>query len=281
MYTRRITRIHRTAIVVAVDCSTSMQCPTKINNLVMTKAEAIAFACNFLIDELLALATRHDGVRNYYDVAILGYSGDGVESLLPNEGFHSITHLANIAPATRDYHFDSIIPTGEHCTASYAIRSWIEPKATGNTPMFEALSEVSRLVEEWCSEEHNRESFPPIVFNISDGEPTDASHYEMISVAERIKASGTRNGNTLLFNLHLGSDIANKAITFPREYDFASECRHQNMLFRMSSILPNNLESLVKEQRIEQGPYRCVAFNATFSEVMAMLNIGSESISRH
>ena len=94
MYEQRITRTHRTAIILVIDCSTSMQELTTINNLRMSKADAIAFACNYLIDELMALATRHDGLRNYYDIAIIGFSGDGIVSLLPSEGFISIAQLA-------------------------------------------------------------------------------------------------------------------------------------------------------------------------------------------
>ena len=281
MYEQRITRTHRTAIILVIDCSTSMQELTTINNLRMSKADAIAFACNYLIDELMALATRHDGLRNYYDIAIIGYSGDGIESLLPAEGFNSIAQLALLAPEKRNYTFvcnDSAI--GE-CSMTYSIRPWIEAKATGSTPMFEALSAVADLVEDWCSNPVNRHSFPPLVFNISDGEPTDATINEMITIAERVKHTSTNDGNTLLFNIHLGSNTSQQPITFPREYNYTSECPHQNMLFRMSSLLPKNLESMMEEQRADKGPYRCVAFNASFGELMSMLNIGSESISRN
>ena len=64
MYEQRITRTHRTAIILVVDCSTSMQEITTINNLVMSKSEAIAFACNYLIDELL-LRNNPEHLRSY------------------------------------------------------------------------------------------------------------------------------------------------------------------------------------------------------------------------
>lgn len=285
MYSQRITRTRRTAIVLAVDCSTSMQEMTAINDMPMSKAEAIAFACNYLVDELMALATRHDGLRDYYDIAIIGYSGDGIESLLPDEGFNSIANLATIAPAARDYTFVCNDPLLGRCDISYAIRPWIEAKATGSTPMFEALTLASELVERWCADPANRNSFPPMVFNISDGEPTDATIDEMITIAERIKQSATTDGNALLFNLHLGNESSQRPVVFPRECNFRSECPHQNMLFRMSSRLPERLEaamtSATDEHHADRGPYRCVAFNASFSELMSMLNIGSESIANN
>ncbi|MBP3433036.1 MAG: VWA domain-containing protein [Alistipes sp.] len=281
MYEQRITRAHRTAIVLVVDCSTSMQEMTTINNLVMPKAEAIAFASNYLIDELMALATRYDGLRDYYDIAIIGYSGDGVESLLPADGFNSIAHLATIAPEKRDFTFICKDVVDEDCSTTYAIRPWVDAKATGSTPMFEALAMVADLVEKWCNEPTNRQSFPPMVFNISDGEPTDGTIDELISIAERIKHTATKDGNTLLFNIHLGNNTAQHPVTFPCEYNYTSECPHQNMLFRMSSLLPEGLESALEEQRADHGPYRCVAFNASFGELMSILNIGSESVKRN
>lgn len=281
MYEQRITRNHRTAIVLVIDCSTSMQEMTTINDLKMSKAEAIAFACNYFIDELMALATRHDGLRDYYDIAIVGYSGEGIESLLPTEGFNSIAHLATIAPELCDYTFTCDDPIDGPCKMSFAIRPWVEAKATGSTPMFEALTEAARLVEEWCHASDNSQSFPPMVFNISDGEPTDGTRDEMISIAERIKGCSTSDGNALLFNLHLGSNTSQRPVCFPRDYNFMSECPHQNMLFRMSSLLPERMERTIAERRADRGPYRCVAFNASFGELMSMLNIGSESISQH
>ena len=75
--------------------------------------------------------------------------------------------------------------------------------------------------------------------------------------------------------------LAHLPVTFPRDYNYTSECPHQNMLFRMSSLLPESLESVLEEQRTERGPYRCVAFNASFGELMSILNIGSESATRN
>ena len=39
--------------------------------------------------------------------------------------------------------------------------------------MYEMFTAVTALAERWCGEPQNAESFPPIVFNITDGELTD------------------------------------------------------------------------------------------------------------
>ena len=78
MYTQEITRTHRTAFVIAIDQSSSMQESVVVNSRRMTKAEAVAAITNRLIDELVMRARRDDGIRNYYDIAVIGYGNEKV-----------------------------------------------------------------------------------------------------------------------------------------------------------------------------------------------------------
>ena len=90
MYTQSITRTHRTAIILAIDGSGSMAEKIRFRNRQMTKAEAVATITNGMLFELIERARRSDGVRDYYDIAVIGYSGDDeVYSLLP--GVFNIT----------------------------------------------------------------------------------------------------------------------------------------------------------------------------------------------
>ncbi len=50
MYTQEITRTHRTAFVIAIDQSSSMQESVVVNSRRMTKAEAVAAITNRLIN---------------------------------------------------------------------------------------------------------------------------------------------------------------------------------------------------------------------------------------
>ena len=84
MYTQSITRNHRTAFILAIDGSGSMAESILFRGRCMTKAEAVATITNDLLFELVERARRSDGVRDYYDIAVVGYSGDDeVRSLLP------------------------------------------------------------------------------------------------------------------------------------------------------------------------------------------------------
>ena len=74
MYTQSITRNHRTAFILAIDGSGSMAESILFRGRCMTKAEAVATITNDLLFELVERARRSDGVRDYYDIAVVGYS---------------------------------------------------------------------------------------------------------------------------------------------------------------------------------------------------------------
>lgn len=105
MYQQHVTHRNRTAVILVIDCSVSMKARTHINDMPIAMSEAAAMVSNFIIDELIERARRNDKVRNYYDIAVIGYSGDGVESLLPmsGDGFVSIDRLAEHAPQPKTY----------------------------------------------------------------------------------------------------------------------------------------------------------------------------------
>ena len=98
MYAQEITRRHRTAFVIMLDRSASMQGRVRFGRMMMTKAEAVAFTANALISELVDRSRRTDGVRNYYDVAVVGYGNDSVDTLLDEAGWLSVDALARREP---------------------------------------------------------------------------------------------------------------------------------------------------------------------------------------
>ena len=101
MYTQSITRTHRTAIILAIDGSGSMAEKIRFRNRQMTKAEAVATITNDMLFELIERARRSDGVRDYYDIAVIGYSGDDeVYSLLP--GGRELISVAELAAGSRE-----------------------------------------------------------------------------------------------------------------------------------------------------------------------------------
>ena len=279
MYSQLITHLHRTAFIIAVDCSTSMQEAIEFNKQRMRKADAVAIVCNYILDELLERATRHCEVRNYYDIAVVGYSNDDIIPIIPEyaDTLISIDRLAEIAPKPERF----VVEAREASTSTELIlRKWIEPRAAGRTPMLAALTYIYTLLERWCSMPDNIDSFPPMVFNITDGEATDATANELVAMAQRICKTGTSDGETLLINVHLGASTDDERVIFPSEQSFDYKSEYQLTLYRMSSIMPKTMEPLIEELTTASGgaPYRGMALNVTPSELFTILNIGSESI---
>ena len=92
---------------------------------------------------------------------------------------------------------------------------WFDPVAENGTPMREAIELARDILRLWIVE--HRRSYPPIVINITDGEPND----DPTEAAGKLMALETEDGNVLLYNLHL-SELAASPLLFPRDLFRAS-----------------------------------------------------------
>ncbi len=71
----------------------------------------------------------------------------------------------------------------------------------------------------WCADPAHAESFPPMVFNITDGEATDCDDAGTgCAVADQIKSLRTADGNVLLVNIHIAAGTPN-GVFFPRPHE--------------------------------------------------------------
>ncbi|MBR5801711.1 MAG: VWA domain-containing protein [Alistipes sp.] len=280
MYSQEITRRHRTAFIIALDQSTSMQEEVRFGRLKMSKAEAVAYTANILITELIDRSRRKDGVRNYYDIAVVGYSDDEVRMLLSEDGFVSVKSLAERIPEAVTISFEESMPDKTTALVKHHIHPWIEPKAEGNTPMYEALLRIREMVEEWCEQEQNRQSFPPIVFNITDGEASDCDDNELRYAADMLRRTGTEDGQTLLINIHLSTDLSLPSMIFPMAEELLSANRYARLLAECSSLMPECFNAEIGELKISAStpPYRGMGYNASVIELLSIINIGSRSI---
>ena len=282
MYTQSITRTHRTAFVLAIDGSGSMSEEIRFRSRTATKAEAVAAVTNDLLFELVERARRDDGVRDYYNIAVIGYSGDDeIRPLLP-EGrwMMAVSELAALETPVRTETVEHRLPDGTIALREIPSPAWIEPHAAGRTPMYQALAEVRDLVAEWCARTANAESFPPVVFNITDGEATDCDAEELRAVAEQIRSLGTADGNALLINIHIAADESGRTVFFPTEEEAAYPNRYARLLYDCSSPMPALFDAAIREAKGPGAlpPFRGMSFNASAAELIAMLNIGSISV---
>ena len=281
MYTQEITRRHRAAIVIAIDQSCSMSGRMMLNGWDLSKAEVVSMVVGRLIDELILRSHRDNGYRHYYDIALVGYSGESVYSLLGDEiMFHPITILAGRDVSTTAYALGYKTLNNGTYTFQEKVSLWVEPAAQGATPMYKMICSVTDLVAEWCAKEENSESFPPLVFNITDGEASDASYDMLRSASHRLQSTGTADGRTLFINVHISSNTNHAPLLFPNIHEVSLSIRHAHLLMDMSSVIPESLHPYVKDCRpnFANPPYIAMSYNASMSELVAMLNIGSRSI---
>ena len=237
MYTQSITRTHRTAFILAIDGSGSMAEQILFRGRQMTKAQAVASVTNGMLFELIERARRSDGVRDYYDIAVIGYSGDDeVYSLLPGgKELISVAELAAGEPPIKKEAIEYRLPDGSVALREIPSPVWVEPEAAGQTPMCEALRRVRDIAAEWCADPAHADSFPPMVFNITDGEATDCDDAELRAVAKQIKSLGTTDGNVLLVNIHIAAGDTPHMVFFPS----AIILHHSGRMLISTDFTPN------------------------------------------
>ncbi len=279
MYTQSITRTHRTAFIFVIDGSGSMAEKIRYRGRQMTKADAVASITNGM---LIERARRSDGVRNYYDIAVLGYSGDDeVYSLLPGgREVISVAELAAGEPPMKTELVEYRLPDGSNALREISTPAWVEPEAAGQTPMCEALRRVRDIAAAWCADPAHAESFPPIVFNITDGEATDCDDGDLRAVAEQIKSLRTADGSVLLVNIHIAAGDTPQTVFFPTAEEAGYPNRYAAVLYDCSSPMPEVFDEAIREAKGPGAmpPFRGMSYNASAEQLITMLNIGSISV---
>ena len=192
----------------------------------------------------------------------------------------SVTELAGIAPTLRRTAVECRLPDGGIALREVTVPTWIEPHAVGQTPMCEALRRIRDLAAAWCADPAHAESFPPVVFHITDGEATDCDDEELRTVAGQIRDLGTADGKVLLINIHIAADAEGRSVFFPSEEESAYPNRYATLLCDCSSVMPEVFEAAIREAKGPGAlpPFRGVSYNASADQLVAMLNIGSISV---
>lgn len=265
-YIQRITRRAPTAFVLMVDQSGSMGESWQGG---VSKSVQVASIVNNALRNLVLQATSGSGneVRHYADVAVIGYGGvssQGVTSMLSGttiaQPFLPISKIASQPKVT-------VIENPDGTRRREVV--WFDPKHGGGTPMHSAFSAISSALEFWVS--NHRNSFPPVVINITDGESTDA---DPSSVARDITGLETDDGNVLLFTVYIGTGGGKQALYPASAPEGLSPAAMQ--MFQISSIVPEALRSMAEGLGIHIGVKgRGFLFNADRDEVSGLINFGT------
>ncbi len=281
MYSARINRTHPVAFIILIDQSGSMSEPTVFMQRKMSKAEAVALIVNRMIAELMFRCKRDDGYRSYFDIAVLGYHDDQVVSLWKeaNRQFVSSQDLADVELPELRMEQERRMPDGRTTVVSTLQKQWVKPHAAGKTPMFKALSACCELCKSWCAQEKHRASYPPTIFNITDGESSDGDDRQLLDMAEKIRMLSTDDGQALLVNIHICSGEASDPVLFPQSEEELPDQRYARLLYRMSSEMPEVYEEEIAALKGHSGKhFRGISYNAGMTDLIDMMNVGSASV---
>lgn len=280
-YTARITSSRPSAIMIMVDRSGSMDETVTWHGQSIKKSEAVALAINNMIAEIIARSQGDDMPRHYFDIGVVGYSDDRVYPLLEGVDDSWMMSPAELLGAVRRVvrsECQRTLPDGRMVTNTVMQRVWVEAGADSRTPMFSAFSHVYIRMAAWCA--MHRDSFPPMVINITDGEITDGDPQRLLQAAAKLTDLSTEDGNLMLLNVHV-SGSNDQSLVFPSELSELPEDRNARLLYSMSSVMPQLFWPEVRELlglSDDKGEFRGVAYNASVLDLVRMLNIGSSTV---
>lgn len=285
-YCKRITRDEPAAIVLLLDQSGSMIEEIKDNKGVYkTKAEHLAWIVNQFMEELL-LTCQKEVLKEYFEILIIGYGANyGADEVQvvwqgPLEGkvWVTVPELRNGSLRTESFSYNNPKPIGKRVIVEET-KIWVEPKAGVLTPMRTALEMATEYLQDWTNE--HSDSFPPMVFNITDGHATDIDDFsELVDVAKALKTIRTDDGEVLLFNLLLIEELGEmQEYPLVSQRDQFSENDYYLSLFDASSTIPNNLLAHVRKKgyKPQDGDIKGLVFG-DINSIINMLNIGTSTI---
>jgi hypothetical protein len=275
MYTAEISRSNPTAFLFLVDQSGSMDDKMSSGR---SKAQQVADVINRTLPILIARCTRAaDGTRNYFDIGVIGYSGDGAyngfQGALGSSVMYPIKAIEASPLRIEDRKKKMDDGAGGIVEQSIKFPVWFEPQANGGTPMCQAITKAAEELVAWCDSHPN--SYPPTVLHITDGESTDGDPEEL---AIRLRQIQTGDGSLLMFNLHVSTSNAN-SVEFPAS-EIGLPDAYAKLLFRMSSPLPDHLIKFAQEKGYKVGmESRGFMFNAADpSQIVDFFDIGTRAI---
>lgn len=272
-YSAEISRANPSCFIFLVDQSGSMVEPIAGSDG-KRKCDSVADAINRLLHNLIIKCARGEGIRNFYEVCVIGYGAQvspGFSGPLAGRDIVPISEVAN-SPARVEERIKQIDDgAGGTITQKVKFPVWFEPVAKGTTPMGAALDLAHHLLQGWVGK--HTYSYPPIVINISDGEATD---FGPVPQAEALTSLATSDGNVLLLNCHISSQPVSPIVFPDSDADLPDE--FARTLYQVSSVLPDTMRNMARNEGFNLGDEaRGFAFNADLVELIRFLDIGTRA----
>lgn len=271
-YSAEISRSSPTAFLFIVDQSGSMNDKMSSGR---SKAEQVADVLNRTLATLITRCTKSEGTRNYFEIGVIGYGGNGAyngfQGPLSSQVIHPISEIESSPLKIEERKKKVDDGAGGIIEQGIKFPVWFEPHASGGTPMCQAITKAAEELVSWC--DSHPDSYPPTVLHITDGESTDGDPEQLAAQLSQIQTS---DGSVLLFNLHVSTLGANP-IEFPASQNNLAD-DYAKLLFRMSSQLPEHLIQFAQEKGFNVGmESRGFMFNADAVQIVDFFDIGTRA----
>lgn len=268
----QISRNNPTAFLFVVDQSGSMSDRMAIGK---SKAEFVSDALNRTLMNLIGRCTKAEGVRDYFEVGVIGYGGRGVDNgfsgALGARVLNPVSAIEQNPTRVEDRKKKMDDGAGGIVETSVKFPVWFEPRADGGTPMRAALTKAAEELAAWC--DAHPESYPPTILHVTDGESGDGDPEE---IAANLGQLRTNDGAVVVMNIHV-SALGFDTIKFPSSESGLPDS-YAKMLFRMSSVLPPHIAAFAKDKGYAVSPEsRGYMFNAEAGEIVDFFDIGTRA----
>jgi hypothetical protein len=258
-YEAEITRANPGCFLFLIDQSGSMADKIADQKGGKSKAQGVADAINDLLNDLVLKCTKEDGVRDYFELGVIGYAdkvGSAFAGVLANRDLIPLSEVAKYRGLSKE--------SGE-------LFIQFKPVAEGDTRMCAALNHAYQVLDDWVR--RHPFSYPPIVINITDGEATDGNPIEP---ASHLASLRTSDGNVLIFNCHISAK-RDKPVLFP--HDAKAIPAYGPRLFMMSSILPPKFRETARKLGFDVvDDTRGFAFNVELTDLVKFLDLGKHAV---
>jgi len=281
-YSQEISRECKGVFLFMIDQSRSMnkEFGPDLSGKMVSRAVVVANALNGTLEELVNRCMRDEGVRDYFDVGIIGYGRTNRPEFCWRGGLAGrrlvpISEVASNAE-TEEVEIETEV-RGQVLIERITLSRWIDPVGVDSTPMNAALRLAHATLETWVRD--NPHSFPPVVINITDGMANDVNtDAELLATARKLTELKTSDGNVLLINCHIagGTDAP---VVFPSSPTELPRAPYAKLLFDMSSELSNRHRAIICEvfdRDLDRTPViKGMAFNADAVALLKLLDIGT------
>lgn len=271
-YSAEISRNNPSCFLFVIDQSGSMS--DNYVNVGKPKSEALADVINRMLQQLVIKCAKSEGVRDYYNVGVIGYGANGVGAAfsgnLSGKNLVPISEIANNPARIEERNKKVSDGAGGLVDTSVKFPIWFDPTAGGGTPMTEAFRQANDIMSEWLS--LNPNCFPPVVIHITDGESTDGDPTEEM---KRLTSQFSNDGNVILFNLHTNAKGIN-SISFPGP-EIQLPDQYSEVLFNGASSLPNFMKNVASQEfglNLTDGA-RAFVLNGDIDLIITAIEIGT------